>query len=112
MRGPTFYRSKRKRGELYYQLLKRRKKTATASKYTKRKQLQLERILYMFGVIIFFFFHQRVNSQVTRIIAQKNCKKKIQRFEALNIRIPNLLLTVEDAYQIQRNEEYFHSIYF
>lgn len=48
------------KSELYYQLLKRRKKTATASKYTKRKQLQLERILYMFGVIIFFFFHHRV----------------------------------------------------
>ena len=67
----------------------------------------------MFGVIIFFFLSPKGNSQVTRIIAQKNCKKKkIQRFEALNIRIPNLLLTVEDAYQIQRNEEYFHSIYF
>ena len=91
------------KSELYYQLLKRRKKTATASKYTKRKQLKLietrclERIVCLFGVIIRFFFHQRVILKWRILFAQKICKKKIQKFEAMNIRKPNVLLTVEDA---------------
>jgi len=78
------------KGELYYQLLKREKNTATASKYTKRKQLQLietrclQGILCMFEVI-FFFLSPKSNSQVTRIIAQKNCKKKKNK-EVWNIK--------------------------
>ena len=67
------------KSELYYQLLKRRKKTATASKYTKRKQLQLietrclERIvcLIVLGDHL-FSLSPKGNSKVTRIIRTKN----------------------------------------
>ena len=69
------------KSELYYQLLKRRNKTATASKYTKRKQLQLniietrclERIvcLIVWGDHL-FFLSPKGNSKVTRIIRTKN----------------------------------------
>ena len=67
------------KSELYYQQLKRRKKTATASKYTKRKQLQLietrclERIvcLIVWGDHL-FFLSPKGNSKVTRIIRTKN----------------------------------------
>ena len=74
------------KGELYYQLLKREKKTATASKYTKRKQLQLietrclQRIVCMFGVIICFFFDQRVILKWRVLFAQKICKKNTKDF--------------------------------
>ena len=67
------------KGELYYQLLKRRKKTATESKYIYKEEpttINRNQVSAKNYVLVWcdhlFFLSPKGNSKVTRIIRTKN----------------------------------------